>query len=128
MKRILKNEKSLGNPLIFNRSKALNYEPILEKAYASVRGWKSKVLSQAGRTVLINSPLSAYPSHQMMRYSLPKKVKENYDKTQRDFWRNKQDPTHTTLVTTSGKHKLAHINEQQHNMLKQETINQKLWF
>lgn len=49
-------------------------------------------MSQAGRTVLINSTLSAYPCYQMHCFAFPKSVLDGIDKMQRDFWWDKNNP------------------------------------
>lgn len=92
VKRISKDDKYLGTPLFFSRTRSLNFEPLLEKAYKSLHGWKAKILAQARRTVLINSTLSAYPSHQMQCFMLPTKTLDAFDKVQRDFWWSKKNP------------------------------------
>ncbi|XP_026449926.1 uncharacterized protein LOC113350066 [Papaver somniferum] len=42
--------------------------------------------------VLINSTLSAYPSYQMQCFEFPKSVLDEFDKLQRDFWWQKDNP------------------------------------
>ncbi|XP_026437408.1 uncharacterized protein LOC113335599 [Papaver somniferum] len=54
-------------------------------------GWKAKLLSQAGRAVIIKSALSAYASYQMQCISFTKTVLDNFDKIQRELWWNKKD-------------------------------------
>ncbi|XP_026419678.1 uncharacterized protein LOC113315627 [Papaver somniferum] len=92
VQRISKDEKYLGTPLFFNGQMALNFESLLERAYRSLHGWKAKLLSQAGRTMLINSTLSAYPSYQMQCFEFPASVLDKFDKIQRDFWWNINNP------------------------------------
>lgn len=43
-----KNDRYLGTPLFFDKNKKENFEPLLQKYYATLQGWKTKLLSQAG--------------------------------------------------------------------------------
>ncbi|XP_026414361.1 uncharacterized protein LOC113310013 [Papaver somniferum] len=91
VKRISKDDRYLGTPLFFHRAKTLNFDPLLEKTYARLRGWKSKLLSQAGSTILISSVTSAFPTFQMSFTEFPDKTLAKMDRLQRDFWWNKSD-------------------------------------
>ncbi|XP_026433803.1 uncharacterized protein LOC113331295 [Papaver somniferum] len=66
--------------------------PLLDRAYKALSGWKAKLLSQAGRTVLINSTLSAFPCYQMQCFEFPKGTLDEFDRIQRDFWWDKENP------------------------------------
>ena len=54
----------LGLPSICGRKKGELFSFILEKVLQKVQGWKQKLLSQAGREILIKSVIQAIPSNQ----------------------------------------------------------------
>ncbi|KAF7824519.1 ribonuclease H [Senna tora] len=63
------------------------YEELLEKIQSRLAGWKSKLISQAGRVTLINSVLQALPIYQMSNGALPKKVSDKIESiTNNFFW------------------------------------------
>ncbi|KAF7804493.1 putative LRR receptor-like serine/threonine-protein kinase [Senna tora] len=62
------------------------FEELLEKIQSRLAGWKSKLISQAGRVTLINSVLQALPIYQMSNIELPKKVVDKIDSITNDFF------------------------------------------
>ncbi|XP_026400485.1 uncharacterized protein LOC113296390 [Papaver somniferum] len=85
-----KNDRYLGTQLFFDKNRKANFEPLLQKYYSTLQGWKSKLLSQAGRTFLIKSILQAFPTYQMQVLALPKETLNQLDRIQRNFWWNKE--------------------------------------
>ncbi|KAF7831435.1 putative RNA-directed DNA polymerase [Senna tora] len=66
------------------------FEELLEKIQSRLAGWKSKLISQAGRATLISSVLQALPIYQMNNVELPKKVIDKIDSiTNNFFWGTK---------------------------------------
>lgn len=80
-----KKDRYLGTPLFFDRNRKENFEPLLQRYYNILQGWKEKLLSQAGRTVLIQATLQSYPTYQMQMLALPKETLDKLDRIQRDF-------------------------------------------
>uniref|UniRef100_A0A803NSP5 CCHC-type domain-containing protein n=1 Tax=Cannabis sativa TaxID=3483 RepID=A0A803NSP5_CANSA len=76
----------LGNPLLVSKSKRRDFNFVVERIKSRLEGWRSKLLSQAGRTTLINSVLSSIPIYTMSCFLLPKSVCELLDKLVRKFW------------------------------------------
>ncbi|GJR69223.1 hypothetical protein Tco_0015288 [Tanacetum coccineum] len=62
----------LGLPSVIGRNKNELFFFILDKVLHKMQGWKQKLLSQAGREVLIKSVIQAIPSYAMQCYLLPK--------------------------------------------------------
>lgn len=56
-----------------------------EKINKRITGWKAKALSQAGRTVLIQTVAFALPSYYMVVYALPKAVMSSIDGRLQNF-------------------------------------------
>jgi hypothetical protein len=63
--------KYLGLPLLFGRSKMAGFSEILDKVQGKIEGWRSKTLSQAGKTILIKVVASTIPSYAMSSFLLP---------------------------------------------------------
>ncbi|GJT10636.1 hypothetical protein Tco_0857678 [Tanacetum coccineum] len=62
----------LGLPSVIGRNKNELFSFILDKVLHKMQGWKQKLLSQAGREILIKSVIQAIPSYVMQCYLLPK--------------------------------------------------------
>ncbi|GKA03165.1 hypothetical protein Tco_0675946 [Tanacetum coccineum] len=62
----------LGLPSVIGRNKNELFSFILDKVLHKMQGWKQKLLSQAGREILIKSVIQAIPSYAMQCYLLPK--------------------------------------------------------
>ena len=58
---------------------------MIEKVQAKLSSWKSKLLSLAGRVVLIQSVTSAIPTYYMQNAAFPKRICSDLDKLNRNF-------------------------------------------
>ena len=65
-------EKYLGMPAFVGRAKKQSFIYIKERVWKKLQGWKEKILSQAGREVLIKSVIEAIPTYSMSCFKLPK--------------------------------------------------------
>ena len=75
----------IGNCLFQgNVQKEMN-RSIINKMSSKLKGWKSKLLSRAGRTVFVNSTLASIPIFTMSTNQLPKHVCKYLDGIQRNF-------------------------------------------
>ncbi|GJX77037.1 reverse transcriptase [Tanacetum coccineum] len=63
--------KYLGLPSIFGEKKTEMFGFLLDKVLQKMQGWKQKLLSQAGREVLIKSIIQAIPTYAMQCFRLP---------------------------------------------------------
>ncbi|XP_048324699.2 uncharacterized protein LOC125421031 [Ziziphus jujuba] len=66
-----KDARYLGNPLFGNRKHSKDYEELRIKIEATLQGWKSKLLSQAGKYTLIKSVVTPLPLYAMSTAKLP---------------------------------------------------------
>ncbi|PWA73639.1 hypothetical protein CTI12_AA259400 [Artemisia annua] len=66
--------KYLGLPSVYGKHKGEFFAFLLEKVLLKMQGWKQKLLSQAGREILIKSVIQAIPNYAMQCYLLPKNL------------------------------------------------------
>jgi hypothetical protein len=78
--------KHLGLPIMFGRSKHASFLDILDKVQGKIEGWRSKTLSQAGKTVLIKVVASAIPSYAMSSFLLSDSFCHKLDMVFKNLW------------------------------------------
>lgn len=76
----------LGLPLILPRSKRQANLELKGTLLKRLSGWKSKLLSQAGRACLLRSVVSALPTYFMSSFLLPLRYCQELDSLLRHFW------------------------------------------
>jgi len=64
-------EKHLGLPSLVGRGKKANFSYIKERVCRKLQGWEGKLLSQAGREVLIKAVVQAISTYAMGCFKLP---------------------------------------------------------
>ena len=64
-------EKYLGLPAMVGRKKKESFIYIKERLWGKLQGWKDKLLSQAGREVLLKAIVQAIPTFAMSCFQLP---------------------------------------------------------
>ena len=79
-------EKYLGLPALVGRAKKQSFIYIKERVWKELQGWKEKLLSQAGREVLIKSIIQAIPTYTMCCFKLPKGLVRELESMIRKFW------------------------------------------
>jgi len=57
-----------------------------ERIWKKLKGWKEKLLSQAGREILIKVVVQAIPTHTMSCFKLPKGLINEIEGLIRKFW------------------------------------------
>ena len=67
-----KNEKYLGLPVSIGKSRKKAFEYIKKKMWVCIQGWKEKLLSKAGKEVLIKAVAQAIPTYAMSCFELTK--------------------------------------------------------
>ena len=86
MPSIRQYEKYLGLSAFVGRAKKQNFVYIKERIWKRLQGWKEKLLSQAGREVLIKSVIQAIPTYSISCFKLPKGLIKEIETMIRKFW------------------------------------------
>lgn len=86
MKKLSSKAKHLGLPLLIPRAKVSVAKDIKERFLQKISGWKAKVLSQAGRTMLVKAVASAIPSYLLSFYSMPNSWCKDMDRDLKKIW------------------------------------------
>ena len=79
-------EKYLGLPSLIGRNRAESFAQIKERVWQKLKGWKEKLLSQAGREVLIKAVAQEIPAYSMSCFRLPIKLCHDLEALIRRFW------------------------------------------
>ncbi|KAL0344527.1 UNVERIFIED_CONTAM: putative mitochondrial protein [Sesamum radiatum] len=91
-----KMELYLGLPSRVARSKRDLFAIIRDKVWSKITGWNEKLLSQAGKEILIKSIIQAVPTYAMACFRLPISLLKEIQSMVADFWwsnqGHKQDP------------------------------------
>jgi ribonuclease HI len=89
----------LGFPLRSNGRNTRDFNFVVERVQSKLSSWKAKLLSPAGRVVLIQSVTSSIPAYYMQNTMLPSKVCSDLDQLNRDFlWGSSRDSKKMHLV------------------------------
>jgi len=67
-----------------NKKASFNY--IKERVWKKIQGWKEKLLSQAGREILIKAVVQAIPTYTMSCFKLPLELCADIESLTRKFW------------------------------------------
>ena len=81
-----KFEKYLGLPPIIGRAKKRAFNDIKDRIWKRLQGWKEKLLSQAGREVLIKVVIQAMPSYAMGCFKFPAGLCQEISSLANRFW------------------------------------------
>ena len=68
---IMQYEKYLGLPSFVGKGKKASFNYFKERVWRNIQGWEGKLLSQAGREVLIKSVIQAIPTYTMGCFKIP---------------------------------------------------------
>ena len=79
-------EKYLGFPAVVGRNKKESLNYIRERVWNKLQGWKEKLLSQAGKEVLLKAVVQAIPIFAMSCFKLPMGLIQDIEKLIRKFW------------------------------------------
>ena len=79
-------EKYLGLPSFVGRGKKACFTQIKERIWEKMQGWKEKLLSQAGKEVMIKVVVQSIPTYSMSVFKLPIGLCKDIEAMIRKFW------------------------------------------
>ena len=83
---IKQHEKYLGLPSLVGRNKRNTFNAIKEKLGKTLAVWKEKMLSKAGKEVLIKAVAQAIPIYTISCFKLPDSLCDELKSMIRNFW------------------------------------------
>ncbi|WVZ50961.1 hypothetical protein U9M48_002159, partial [Paspalum notatum var. saurae] len=86
-----RNEKYLGLPVYMGRSKKQTFSYLKDRIWQRIQGWKEKLLSKAGKEVLIKSVAEAIPTYAMSCFDLTKGLCDEMSRMICRYWWAAQD-------------------------------------
>ena len=75
-----------GLPSLVGKGKKESFNYIKEKAWRKLQGWEAKLLSQAGREVLLKAVIQAIPTYTMGCFKLPVGLCNEIESLIKKFW------------------------------------------
>jgi hypothetical protein len=85
------NEKYLGMPLYIGKSKRKAFAYIKDKIWKAIQGWLLKLLSRAGKEVMIKAVAQAIPTFLMSCFYLTKSFCDELSAMIAKYWWSQQD-------------------------------------
>jgi hypothetical protein len=86
-----RTERFLGLPIYMGESKVQTFNYIKDKIWKHIQGWKEKLLSRAGKDVLIKAVAQAIPTYTMSCFDLTKTLCDDIGMMIARFWWSQQD-------------------------------------
>lgn len=81
-----RSSKYLGLPMAIGRSKKQVFDFIKARTIKKIQNWKTKLLNQAGKEVLLKSVALALPVYSMSCFRLPKGICSDISRQIAQFW------------------------------------------
>ena len=76
----------LGLPTLVGRSKYHTFSYLKDRIWKNMQGWKGKLLSKAGKEILIKAVAQSIPTYTMSVFQLPFKLCDELDAMCAKFW------------------------------------------
>jgi hypothetical protein len=84
--------KYLGLPLSIRKVTAAQLQPVVDNAVKRLQPWCAKLMNRGGRTILVQTTLSAMIVHALMSLDVPPKTLEAFTKVCRAFlWKGQRE-------------------------------------
>ncbi|KAL0386175.1 UNVERIFIED_CONTAM: putative mitochondrial protein [Sesamum radiatum] len=93
-----RHDKYLGLPAVGGRSRVALFQNIRDRMWNRIEGWHSKLLSQAGKGVLIKAVLQSLPTYAMSCFQLPRGFLRSLESLMADFWWHSRGERRVHLV------------------------------
>ena len=85
------SSKYLGLPTYVGKSKTKTFEYIKEKVWKKIQGWKEKMLSKAGKEILIKAVAHAIPVYTMACFDITKSLCDDLSSMIGRYWWSQMD-------------------------------------
>lgn len=79
-------ETYLALPMVGGKSKVNTFKGLQERITKRVIGWKEKVISKAGKEILIKMVAQAIPTYTMAIFKIPKALCDTINSTLDKYW------------------------------------------
>lgn len=79
-------ERYLGLPALIGRSRISSFNSIKGRIWSKLNGWKEKLLTYAGKEILLKSVIQAIPNYTMSVFWLPKTLIKEINSMISKFW------------------------------------------
>ena len=79
-------ESYLGLPAVVGKNKHASLNYIKDRVWSKLQGWKEKLLSQAGKEVLLKAVVQAIPTFAISCFRLPIGLCQDIEMLIRKFW------------------------------------------
>ncbi|XP_059458257.1 uncharacterized protein LOC132187840 [Corylus avellana] len=76
----------LGLPALVGKTRVREFQFLKDKVKRRVSDWKTKLLSQAGKEVLLKAVVQGIPTYSMSIFLLPKELCKELNKMMQQFW------------------------------------------
>lgn len=86
-----KNEKYLGLPVYTGKSKSKTFAYLKDRVWKRIQGWKEKLLSKAGKEILIKAIAQVIPTYAMGCFDLTKTLCDEISTMVCRYWWAQQD-------------------------------------
>jgi len=84
-------KKYLRLPVSMGKSKVQTFTYLKERVWRRIQGWKEKLLSKAGKDVLIKAIAQAIPTYAMFCFDLTKTLCDDIGRMICRFWWSQQE-------------------------------------
>jgi hypothetical protein len=75
----------LGLPALVGKSRIREFQMLKDRVKRRVSDWKTKLLSQAGKEILLKAVIQAIPTYSMSIFLLPKELCKDLNKMMQNF-------------------------------------------
>lgn len=89
-----RNEKYLGLPVYMGKSISKTFAYLMDRVWKRIHGWKEKMLSKAGKEILIKAIAEAIPTYAMSCFDLTKTLCDDICSMICRYWWSQQDNEH----------------------------------
>ena len=85
-----RHEKYLGLPTVIGRSKKMVFGVLTERVWKKLQGWEEKLLSRAGKEVLLKSVIQSIPTYMMSLFAISDGILAEINAMCARFWWGEQ--------------------------------------